>query len=83
MAKPADGFASCSRCHDAADHQMSPIVYNPSQNIKVKLNQRSRMESAKQTRYTSNRLNGNLHLTGTCSNSSCHFGATPKWDPAH
>ena len=83
LAKPADGFASCSRCHDAADHQMSPIVYNPSQNIKVKLNQRSRMESAKQTRYTSNRLNGNLHLTGTCSNSSCHFGATPKWDPAH
>ena len=62
---------------------MSPIAFNPSQNIKVKLNQRYRLEAAKQTRYTSNRLNAGSHLTGTCSNSSCHYGATPKWDPAH
>jgi predicted CxxxxCH...CXXCH cytochrome family protein len=83
LAKASEGFGNCSPCHDAADHQMSPIAFNPSQNIKVKLNQRYRLEAAKQTRYTSNRLNAGSHLTGTCSNSSCHYGATPKWDPAH
>jgi predicted CxxxxCH...CXXCH cytochrome family protein len=83
LAIASDGFANCVKCHDAADHQMSPIVFNPNQNIKVKLSQRFRMEAAKQTRYSSNRLNGASHLTGTCSNSSCHFGATPKWDPSH
>ena len=83
LAKASEGFGNCSMCHDAADHQMSPIAFNPSQNIKVKLNQRYRLEAAKQTRYTSNRLNAGSHLTGTCSNSSCHYGATPKWDPAH
>jgi len=83
LAKPADGFANCSKCHDAADHKMSPISFSPSQNIKVKASQRFRLENAKQTRYSSNRLDAGSHLTGTCSNSSCHFGATPKWDPSH
>jgi len=62
---------------------MSPIVFNPSQNIKVKVNQRFRLEAAKQFKYTSNRLDAAAHLTGTCSNNSCHYGATPKWDPLH
>lgn len=83
LAKPGDGFASCARCHDAASHQMSPIVFTPSQNIKVRVNQRLRFEAGKQFRYTSNRQDGDSHQTGICSNSSCHFGATPKWDPAH
>ncbi len=83
LAKPGEGFANCSKCHNSADHQMSPIAFNPSQNIKVKADQRFRYESAKQTRYSSNRLDAGSHQTGTCSNSSCHFGATPKWDPAH
>jgi predicted CxxxxCH...CXXCH cytochrome family protein len=83
LAVPGDGFANCAKCHDSNDHLMSPIVFNPSQNIKVRVNPRYRLETAKQSRYTSNRLDGTLHLTGTCSNSSCHYGATPKWDPAH
>ena len=83
LAKPGEGFANCAKCHDAADHQMSPIAFNPSQNIKVRVNQRYRLESAKQAKYTSNRLDAGSHLTGTCSNISCHFGATPKWDPLH
>jgi predicted CxxxxCH...CXXCH cytochrome family protein len=82
LAKPGEGFANCSKCHDSADHKMSPIVFNPSQNIKVSVNQSFRMESAKQAKYSSNRLDASLHQTGTCSNISCHFGATPKWDPA-
>jgi hypothetical protein len=83
LAKPGEGFANCSKCHDSADHVMSPIVFKPSQNIKVKVNQRYRLEAAKQFKYSSNRLDAGSHVTGTCSNSSCHFGATPKWDPTH
>ena len=83
LAKPSGGFTNCSKCHNAADHVMSPIVFNPSQNIKVNVNPRFRLEAAKQFKYSSNRKDATLHVTGTCSNSSCHFGATPKWDPAH
>jgi hypothetical protein len=83
LAKPSEGFANCSKCHSSADHRMSPISFNPSQNIKVTVNQAFRFEAAKQARYTSNRLDGNAHLTGGCTNISCHYGATPKWDPNH
>jgi predicted CxxxxCH...CXXCH cytochrome family protein len=82
-AKHNDGFAFCVKCHSSADHLTSPEVYKPSSNIKVKVNQRYRFEAAKQFKYSSNRLDDASHVTGTCSNSSCHFGATPKWDPAH
>ncbi|MDU0457529.1 MAG: CxxxxCH/CxxCH domain-containing protein [Geobacteraceae bacterium] len=83
LAKPGEGFANCSNCHAATDHQMSPIVFNPSGNIKVTLSRSLRTENGKQVRYSSNRRDGSLHLTGTCSNISCHYGATPKWDPSH
>jgi predicted CxxxxCH...CXXCH cytochrome family protein len=82
-ASPNDGFAYCNKCHSPADHMTSPTVYTPSQNIKVTINSRYRLESGRQLKYTSNRLDGASHLTGTCSNISCHFGATPKWDPSH
>jgi predicted CxxxxCH...CXXCH cytochrome family protein len=82
-ASPNDGFAYCNKCHSSADHMTSPTVYTPSQNIKVTINSRYRLESGRQLKYTSNRLDGASHLTGTCSNISCHFGATPKWDPSH
>jgi hypothetical protein len=83
LAKPSEGFNNCSKCHNLADHVMSPIAFNPSSNIKVRVNPRFRLEAAKQFKYSSNRLNTTSHVTGICSNSSCHFGATPKWDPAH
>jgi predicted CxxxxCH...CXXCH cytochrome family protein len=83
LAKPSEGFANCSKCHNAADHQMSPIAFNPSQNIKARTDNRYRMENLKQAKYSSNRLNAAAHLTGTCSNISCHYGASPKWDPSH
>jgi predicted CxxxxCH...CXXCH cytochrome family protein len=79
-ANPKDGFANCATCHSPADHQTSPTVFLPSTNIRVTIEQTFRMEPPKQARYTSNRLDGALHKTGTCSNISCHFGATPKWD---
>lgn len=83
LAKPSEGFSNCSKCHAAADHRMSPVAFTPSQNIRVSINQSFRFEAARQARYTSNRLDGGAHLTGGCSNISCHYGATPKWDPNH
>jgi predicted CxxxxCH...CXXCH cytochrome family protein len=83
LARPSDGFANCAKCHNSADHVMTPIVFNPSQNVKIRVNQRYRYEAVKQFKYSSNRIDGASHVTGTCSNGSCHFGATPKWDPAH
>ena len=82
-ARPDDGFAFCITCHSPADHQTSPTVFMPSQNIKVMINQGVRLVPAIQARYSSNRLDGATHQTGTCSNISCHFGATPKWDQNH
>lgn len=83
LAKVGEGFSNCSKCHDINDHVTSPVAFNPSKNIKVSVNRRFRLEAAKQFKYTSNRLDGTSHVTGSCSNSSCHFGATPKWDPSH
>jgi predicted CxxxxCH...CXXCH cytochrome family protein len=80
LAKPGEGFTNCSKCHDTADHQTSPLLFKPSQNIKVTLDQGLRFETAKQARYTSNRLDDSLHIPGTCSNISCHFGASPVWN---
>jgi len=82
-ARPEDGFAFCFKCHNPADHATSPTVFAPSGNIKVTINRRYRLEAGLQVKYTSNRLDGAAHLTGTCSNISCHYGATPKWDPSH
>ena len=78
-AKPADGFAQCSKCHSVTDHAMG-AAFTPSRFIKVTVHQSVRYESAKQARYTSNRLDGDLHTPGTCSNISCHFGASPVWN---
>lgn len=83
LARPSEGFANCVKCHSSADHQMSPITFNPGSNIKVTVNRIYRAEATKQVRYSSNRLDGNLHRTDICSNVSCHYGATPKWDSSH
>ena len=80
LAKHNDGFAYCNKCHSSADHATNKL-YEPSTSIKVSVNPRYRFEAAKQFKYTSNRVDGNSHVTGNCSNSSCHFGASPKWDP--
>lgn len=82
-ARPADGFAYCSNCHNPADHMTQPNSFTVTQHIKTSVNNRVRYEAGRQPRYTSNRLVGPGHVTGTCSNISCHFGATPKWDPNH
>jgi predicted CxxxxCH...CXXCH cytochrome family protein len=79
-ATPFQGFTPCLTCHNPADHAMSPVVFLPGTNIRVTIHDSVRYEASGQARYTSNRLNGVQHQTGTCSNISCHFGATPAWD---
>lgn len=79
-ATAGEGFTNCGKCHDPADHVMSPIVFLPGLNIKVTVDQAHRYEPSRQARYTSNRLDGAQHQPGTCSNISCHFGATPAWN---
>ncbi len=78
--KPGEGFANCINCHDPATHTMTPTVFQPSLNIKVRVNHEVRYEPSRQARYTSNRLDGLQHQPGTCSNISCHFGASPVWN---
>ena len=83
LARPNDGFAYCINCHNPADHMTVPNNFTLGQHIKVTVNSRVRFIADKQVAYTSNRLISPAHQTGTCTNISCHFGATPKWDPAH
>jgi len=80
-ALPSEGFANCDRCHQASDHQTSPTRFQPSSNIRVRVNARFAFENGKLANYSSNRLDGASHVTGVCSNINCHFGASPKWDP--
>jgi predicted CxxxxCH...CXXCH cytochrome family protein len=80
VATPADGFSRCDTCHNPADHAMSPLLFLPGSTIKVRINQELRFEPAHQARYSSNGRDGQLHQAGTCTNISCHFGATPRWD---
>lgn len=82
-AAPAGGFANCDRCHNALDHRVSPIRFSPAGNITVRIKGIFPFEAGKLGRYSSNRLDGPQHQSGTCSNINCHFGATPKWDPQH
>jgi predicted CxxxxCH...CXXCH cytochrome family protein len=75
-ARPNGGFANCDNCHNPADHNTGQANFLP----KVRVDQQFRMVTAKQARYSSNRLDGAGHVAGTCSNISCHFGATPAWN---
>ncbi|MFZ4856910.1 MAG: CxxxxCH/CxxCH domain c-type cytochrome [Desulfuromonadaceae bacterium] len=79
----SEGFDNCNRCHNPADHQMSPIVFKPGDNIKVNVDQSIRFVPAKQAKYTSNRRDGTQHVAGTCSNINCHFGASPAWNKSN
>jgi predicted CxxxxCH...CXXCH cytochrome family protein len=83
LARPSDGFAYCIKCHSPTDHLTVPNDVTMHNHITVTINSRYRLEAGKLVKYTSNRLISPAHITGTCSNISCHYGATPKWDPAH
>jgi len=78
-ATPDQGWANCSNCHNENDHAMSPLEFKPSSNIKVNLNPKFKFAADRPITYTSNKLDGSLHVTGNCSNVSCHFQKTPKW----
>ncbi len=79
-AKPSEQFANCTNCHRQSDHIMAPTVFRPSTNVKISVNSRKAFVPGVLARYTSNRKDGAAHLAGNCSNISCHFGASPRWD---
>jgi len=75
----SEGWANCSQCHNVADHKMNPIAFNPSSNIKVRLDSRIRFANTVQAKYSSNKRDAAQHVPGKCSSVACHFQKTPKW----
>jgi len=78
-ANPSELWANCSQCHNPVDHKMTPITFNPSSNIKVRLDSRIRFANTVQAKYSSNKRDGAQHVPGKCSSVACHFQKTPKW----
>lgn len=78
-ADPSQSWDLCSSCHQEEDHLSVSQYYQ----VKVKINPNLRFNTtnvpAIAAQYTSNRLDGTNHQTGTCYNVSCHFQKTPKW----
>jgi len=78
-ANPDDGWVNCTKCHTEADHAMSPVVFLPSTNIKVNMDQKNKFNLANTVKYEMNKTDGAAHTPGSCSNVSCHMQKTPKW----
>jgi predicted CxxxxCH...CXXCH cytochrome family protein len=78
-ANPADKWSNCSNCHKESDHAMSPLVFLPSSNIKVNIDQNNKFSVSRTAKYASNKLDGAAHVSGNCSNIACHFQKSPKW----
>ncbi len=76
-ANPSQGWSLCTGCHKESDHLSVPAYAQ----VKVSINPNLQfsLDQTIQTKYTSNRLGGTDHRTGTCSNVSCHFQKTPAW----
>jgi hypothetical protein len=79
-ANPNQQWANCTNCHNQNDHATSPLVFTPSSNIKVNIDQKFKFDSKRTAKYIpTNKLDGNAHIPGNCSNVSCHFQKTPQW----
>ena len=72
-------WANCTKCHNQNDHATNPLEFKPSTNIKVSIDQKYRFSVNRPAKYTSNRLDGALHVSGNCSSVACHFQKSPKW----
>jgi len=73
----ADAFTNCTPCHKESDHNMGGTL-QPS-GIKLSIDPKVRFSENRAIKYTSNNLDGAAHVSGNCSNISCHFQKTPKW----
>ncbi len=78
-ANPAQLWVNCTPCHSPNDHSMTPLEFKPSSNIKVRIDPRDRFSPNRTAKYNSNNLDGSAHVSGNCSNISCHFQKSPKW----
>jgi predicted CxxxxCH...CXXCH cytochrome family protein len=88
---PADGWAPCSPCHTEADHNMGLGVGNLQTERDNSANwgneaaryPRVNLDAAFDKGGTAFFNMGARNTTagmGYCSNASCHFGESPKWD---
>jgi hypothetical protein len=73
------GWVNCSKCHNENDHATTPLVFLPSTNIKVNIDQKFRFSADRPAKYEMNRNDGSSHAASNCSNISCHYQKTPKW----
>ena len=78
-ADPSQGFNNCTNCHNQLDHNMGAGFASVA-NIKVTILSRLRFSNTPSfAKYSSNKQDGTAHVSGRCSNVSCHFQKTPKW----
>lgn len=76
-ANPSQSWSLCNSCHNESDHLTVPTY--PQVKVSINSSLQFSQNQTIQTKYTSNRLGGTDHRTGTCSNVSCHFQRTPAW----
>jgi predicted CxxxxCH...CXXCH cytochrome family protein len=82
-ARPSQYFDNCDNCHYGANpsgiQHMSGDLTRPS-TINVQVNPKYKFDSKLPITYTGNQSdNRSTYYSGTCSNVSCHFQASPKW----
>jgi predicted CxxxxCH...CXXCH cytochrome family protein len=79
-ATQGQAWSNCITCHNPADHAPSPVLFLPSTNIKVSIDNKLKFNVAMQPRYGMYTTSGAKHKPGTCGNVSCHYQKTPKWN---
>ncbi|ABQ24713.1 CxxxxCH/CxxCH domain c-type cytochrome [Geotalea uraniireducens] len=77
MAKATDSWSPCLICHPSASHNQGSGVFVPG-NVQVSVDSKFKFDSKLPITYTGNQTGSPLS-TGSCSNVSCHFKASPKW----
>lgn len=81
-AKVSDGWAPCISCHSggSAAHAKTLPIRNFVENVNVSMDPQYRFSAGYFMAYTSAKLvSGGANKSGTCFNTSCHMGPSPKW----
>jgi hypothetical protein len=88
---PSNGWAPCAPCHTETDHNMALGVGNLQTNRDIsgnwsneatrypRVNISATYDHGASAVYNMNQRNSTFGM-GYCSNTSCHFGESPKWD---
>ena len=77
IVKATDTWSPCAICHPTTSHNQGGGVFVPS-NVQVAVDPKFKFDSKLPITYTGHQ-SGAPYTTGSCSNVSCHFKASPKW----